>query len=126
MNTKNNHPKSNLQHPQNIPFKPLPFHHCLSQAEAFLPPLGCFLSFAVFPTANALAAAAGTTHAATAQGLISGSRPGERCFFNKQVGVGWPLLFQRIMFLVSFLGMISGSYDVFWRFLWQFWVTFFG
>lgn len=42
--------------------------------QAFLPPLGCILAFAVFPTANSLAATAAPTQMATAQGLISGSR----------------------------------------------------
>eukprot|EP00434_Breviolum_minutum_P000207 symbB.v1.2.000173.t2/scaffold9.1/size550961/29 len=42
--------------------------------QAFLPPLGCILAFAVFPTANSLAATAAPTQMAMAQGLISGSR----------------------------------------------------
>ncbi|CAL1154419.1 unnamed protein product [Cladocopium goreaui] len=43
--------------------------------QVFLPPLGCILAFAVFPTANSLASAsAAPTQAATAQGLISGAR----------------------------------------------------
>ena len=46
----------------------------LCRFQAFLPPLGCILAFAVFPTANSLAATAAPTQMATAQGLISGSR----------------------------------------------------
>jgi len=43
--------------------------------QAFLPPLGCLLSFAVFPTANTLAAAAlPRAHGGVAQGIVSGSR----------------------------------------------------
>ncbi|CAJ1327564.1 unnamed protein product [Effrenium voratum] len=42
--------------------------------QALLPPLGCFLAFAVFPTANALAAAAAPQSGALAQGVISGAR----------------------------------------------------
>ncbi|CAK9061742.1 Hypothetical protein SCF082_LOCUS32285 [Durusdinium trenchii] len=40
---------------------------------AFLPPLGCLLSFAVFPTANCLAASA-SGGGAVAQGVISSAR----------------------------------------------------
>ena len=43
--------------------------------QAYLPPLGCILSFAVFPTANALAAAAVPRgRGGLAQGVVSGSR----------------------------------------------------
>jgi len=43
--------------------------------QSFLPPLGCLLSFAVFPTANSLAAAAlPRSHGGVAQGVVSGSR----------------------------------------------------
>mmetsp|Transcript_111431 Transcript_111431/g.215797 ORF Transcript_111431/g.215797 Transcript_111431/m.215797 type:complete len:441 (-) Transcript_111431:16-1338(-) len=43
--------------------------------QAFLPPVGCILSFAVFPTANSLAAnAVPRNQGAMAQGLVSGSR----------------------------------------------------
>eukprot|EP00435_Cladocopium_sp_Y103_P026517 s2411_g6.t1 len=42
--------------------------------QVFLPPLGCILAFAVFPTANSLAQTAAPSAAATAQGLISGAR----------------------------------------------------
>eukprot|EP00913_Durusdinium_trenchii_P026011 g24404.t2 len=41
--------------------------------QAFLPPLGCLLSFAVFPTANCLAASA-SGGGAVAQGVISSAR----------------------------------------------------
>eukprot|EP00927_Polykrikos_kofoidii_P072778 TRINITY_DN68870_c0_g1_i1.p1 TRINITY_DN68870_c0_g1~~TRINITY_DN68870_c0_g1_i1.p1 ORF type:complete len:451 (-),score=51.91 TRINITY_DN68870_c0_g1_i1:194-1546(-) len=43
--------------------------------QAYLPPLGCLLSFAVFPTANALAATAvPRSRVAMAQGIVAGSR----------------------------------------------------
>lgn len=43
--------------------------------QAFIPPLGCILSFAVFPTANSLAAAAvPRSQGGMAQGVISGAR----------------------------------------------------
>ena len=53
-----------------------PNFHVISDRgfQAFLPPLGCILAFAVFPTANSLAATAAPTQMAMAQGLISGSR----------------------------------------------------
>jgi hypothetical protein len=47
----------------------------MADLQVFLPPLGCILAFAVFPTANSLASSsAAPTQAATAQGLISGAR----------------------------------------------------
>eukprot|EP00439_Symbiodinium_sp_Y106_P017733 s3842_g2.t1 len=42
--------------------------------QAFLPPVGCILSFAVFPTANAIAAASVPRCGAMAQGVVSGAR----------------------------------------------------
>lgn len=43
--------------------------------QALVPTLGCLVSFAVFPTANALAAAAvPRAQGGTAQGVVSGSR----------------------------------------------------
>ena len=46
----------------------------MADLQVFLPPLGCILAFAVFPTANSLAQLAAPTQAAAAQGLISGAR----------------------------------------------------
>mmetsp|Transcript_105686 Transcript_105686/g.329370 ORF Transcript_105686/g.329370 Transcript_105686/m.329370 type:complete len:508 (-) Transcript_105686:22-1545(-) len=43
--------------------------------QAFIPPLGCILSFAVFPTANSLASAAvPRSQGGMAQGIVSGAR----------------------------------------------------
>ena len=60
---------------QKSPKKPKIATKIMADLQVFLPPLGCILAFAVFPTANSLASAsAAPTQAATAQGLISGAR----------------------------------------------------